>query len=226
MNFYREWQNSMYDIEKNREYTKRFLNKDIESIEILNCGTVEELIDFCKFLLKIPINNFIFCIDEDRFCSSDMIVQYSNLNHAIIDVSRILKFSDHAMTYTEIGMELIKAKEADACKKYGENHSKLAKELSMVIFEKKHVTKIFNTAFGNFSVDLSKKDRIEIVKRLILRNDFIQKLIYLSKKGLVNYMDIACETLSESTAKRRKSNVKQLIYLVLENHELLNNIVW
>ena len=59
-----------------------------------------------------------------------------------------------------------------------------------------------------------------------MRNDFIQKLIYLSKKGLVNYMDIACETLSESTAKRRKSNVKQLIYLVLENHELLNNIVW
>ena len=32
----------------NKEYTKRFLNRDIESIEILNCGTVEELIYFCK----------------------------------------------------------------------------------------------------------------------------------------------------------------------------------
>ena len=36
------------------------------------------------------------------------------------------------MTFDQIGKDLIGAKKEGACKKYGENHSKLAKELSIV----------------------------------------------------------------------------------------------
>ena len=39
-------------------------------------------------------------------------------------------------------------------------------------------------------------------------------------------MDIELEYLSDSTAERRKSNVKNLVKLILKDNELFNNIVW
>ena len=226
MNFYLEWENSLYSIEENKKYTKRFLSKDDASLKVFNEGTNDELVTVCKFLLEIPISNFIYCIDEDRKCTTDMIIQYSNLDHALVDVVRVLKFNNNSLTFAELGKIIINAKEEGACKKYGENHAKLASELSMVKLERKSSTIVSNTSFGDFSVGLSDKDRNELVKRLALRNKFIQKLIYLAKKGLVNYMDVAMETLSESTAIRRKSNVRQIVNLILADNELANNIIW
>ncbi len=226
MNFYDNWRNSMFDIEENKKFTKRFLAKDSESLEVFINGTTEELISVCKFLLNIPITNFIYCIEKDIECSTDMIIQYSNLEHAVVDVAKVLKFKNEPLTFAELGRIIIHAKEEGACKKYGENHSKVAAELSMVKLERKSATEVSNTAFGNFSVDLSNNDRNELVKRLAIRNEFIQKLIYLAKKGFVSYMEVAELTLSESTALRRKSNNKQVVNLILEGNEIINNIVW
>ena len=166
MHFYKEWKESLFDIEKNKEFTKRFLSRDEDSLAVFNNGTYDELINVSKFLLDIPISNFIYCIDHDITCSTDMIFQYSNLEHAIVDVARVLKFNNNPLTFAELGRIIIKAKEEGACKKYGENHAKLANELSMVTLERKGSTYVSNTAFGNFSVELSDKDRIELVKRL------------------------------------------------------------
>lgn len=227
MDFYRDWENNIHNIELNKKYTKMFLFKNVNSLKIFKYGTTEELTYVCKFLLKIPISNFVYCIDEDRKCTADMIIQYSNLEHGLINIPRILKYSDEPMTFAQIGRIIIKAKEEGACKKYGENHSKVANELSMVNLERKNSIYVSNTAFGNFSAGLSNFDRIELSKRLFLRNEFIQKLIYLSKRGIVNYMDVAKEVLSESTAIRRKSNVRQVTNLILEDDpEIVNNIVW
>lgn len=226
MKFYTDWKNCLFDIEKNKNYTKKFLSKAPESLEVFMNGTNEELIEVSKFLLQIPINNFIYCINEDKKCTTDMIVQYSNLEHALIDVSRVLKYNTSSLTFSQLGRILRKAKEEGACKKYGENHAKLAYEFSMVSLERKGAIEVKNTSFGNFSVELSNDDRIELAKRLVIRNEFLQKLIYLAKKGDVEYMEIACETLSKSTALRRKSNNRQLINLVLKDNKLINNIVW
>lgn len=226
MNFYLEWERNLANIIANTSYTKRFLLKDEESLKIFNNATYEELVKVCKFLLKIPISNFIYCINEDRNCDSSMIPQFSNFEHGIIDVAKVLKFNKKEMSFSELGKIIIKAKEDGACKKYGENHAKLACELSMVKIERKKSYMVSNTSFGNFSVNLSDEDRIELVKRLILRNEYIQKIIYLAKKGPVSYMNVASETLSESTAVRRKSNIRKLIYLVVENDNLIRNIMW
>lgn len=226
MNFYLKWKNCLFDIEENKKYIKKFLSKDEESLEVFNNGTYEELVFVCKFLLEIPINNFIYCIDETKTCTTDMIIQYSNLEHALVDVARVLKFNEQPMTFAQLGKIIMKSKEEGACKKYGENHSKLANELSMVKLERKRATEVSNTAFGKFSVGLSETDRIELAKRLVIRNEFIQKIIFYAKKGFVSYMDIACETLSESTAIRRKSNVRQLVNIILKDNEISNNIVW
>ena len=102
MNFYKEWKNSINDIEKNKMYMKRFLSKDKDSLEVFQHGTVEELVFVCKFLISIPISNFLCCINEEFKCTSDMIIQYSNFNYAIIDVPRILKFSEKPLTFNEI----------------------------------------------------------------------------------------------------------------------------
>ena len=226
MDFYLEWEKNLHDIEKNKEYINQFLSKTENSLKVFNTGTTDELVYVCKFLLELPINNFIYCINENIECTTDAIIQYSNLEHAIVDVPRVLKFQNGPLTFSELGKIIIKAKEDGACKKYGENHAKVAYEMSMVNFERKSSIVVANNSFGNFSVGLSNNDRIELVKRLALRNEFIQKLIYLAKNGLVNYMDIACEILSESTAIRRKPNVRQLVNLILKDTEIINNIVW
>lgn len=226
MDFYNQWKNSMFDIEVNKKFTKRFLSKDPESLEVLKKGSTEELVNVCKFLLSIPINNFIYCIETDMECSTDMIIQYSNLNHAVVDVARVLKFNETPLTFSQLGKIIIKAKEDGACKKYGENHAKLAEELSMVQFERKTATEVTNTAFGDFSVSISEEDRTELIKRLAIRNPFIQKIIYHAKKGFTNYMELAMLTLSKSTALRRRANVRQVTYLILKDSELWNNIVW
>lgn len=226
MNFYYDWKNSMFDIEKNKKFTKEFLAKTSKSLEVFNNGTKEELISVCRFLLSIPISNFVYCIDKNIECTAEMIIQYSNLEHAIIDVSRVLKFKEKPLTFAQLGKIIVQAKEEGACKKYGENHSKLAAELSLVKLEKKGATEVSNTSLGNFSVDLSDNDRKELVRRLAVRNEFIQKLIYLAKRGFVSYREVAGLTLSESTAIRRKSNVRQVVTLILGDNEILNNIVW
>lgn len=227
MDFYDNWQNSLGDIIKNKEYTKKFLSKDKESLKVFDNGSYDELIKVCKFLLSIPINNFLYCIEEENDCTTDMIIQYSNLKHAIIDVPKVLKFSNKALTFNEIGKIIVKAKEEGACKKYGENHSKLAEEVSMVRLERSGATYVSITSFGDFSVSLSENDRIELVKRLVLRNSFIKNIIFRAKKNFAIYMDLATSILSKSTANRRKSNVKQLVNLILEdNHDIKNNIVW
>lgn len=226
MNFYLEWKKCLHNIEENKKYIKRFLDKDEESLKVFKDGTTEELISVCKFLLEIPLSNLLYCIDEDRKCTSDMIIQYSNLNHALIDVPRVLKFSENPKTFSELGKIIIKAKKDGACKKYGENHAKVAQEVSMVQLERKGAFIVSNTAFGNFSVSLSEDNRTELVKRLMLRNEFIQKIIYLAKQGLVNYKEVAGEILKETTANRRKSNVREVMNLILKDNELSNHIVW
>lgn len=226
MNFYSDWKKSMFDIERNKDFTRKYLNKDPETLEVFMNGSYDDLVFVSKFLLSIPISNFLYCIDHDVECKTEMIIQYSNLNNAIVDVPRVLKFVEKSLTFAELGKIIINAKEEGACKKYGENHAKLAAEISMVKLERNGATEVTNTAFGNFSVNLSDADRLELVKRLAIRNEFIKKIIYLSKKGNVSYMDVARKILSDSTASRRKSNVRQIVNLILNDNELLNNIVW
>lgn len=228
MNFYENWESVIDNDTKNETHICRFLSKDEDSLDVFKKGTIEELVYVCNLLLSIPINTFIECINEEKHYTSDMIFQYSTLEHAIVDVCNVLKFIGDGLTFSELGKIIIKAKEDGACKKYGENHSKLAEEMSMVSLERIGVTKVYLTSFGDFSVCLSSKDRMELIRRLSLRNYFVQDLIFQAKNNyIVSYMDMAQKTLSKSTAIRRKSNVRQIVDLILKDDiELLNKIVW
>ena len=83
-----------------------------------------------------------------------------------------------------------------------------------------------NTALGSFTIGLEKDEKDELVKKLAMRNCFIKSLIFHAKNGVISYNDLAGKVLSESTCVRRKSNVKKLVSLMLEDSELLNSVIW
>lgn len=230
MTFYDLW-NEAKKIGINQDsFFADFLSGTEQSLKPLYFGTNEELFCFCKLMLDIPVGGFINSIvDHGYILKPEDVIQFSDFEHAIFDVNRIIKLGNKDMTFTEIGKEIMNCKLEGACKKYGENHSKLASQLSLVRLERNGCFLVSNTNFGSYSVSLSKEDKIEIVKRLALRNHFIQKVILDAKNGNCDYQQLTHGILSASTATRRKSNVKYLVLLILSHTSdeyLIKNIVW
>ena len=225
MGFYSEWLKSI-DTQNESKYINSFLFSTPQSLEPLLNGNVDELLCACKVLINTPIEEFIKRIDEENYFSAENIVQFSNFDHAISSVTNILEIEDRDLTFTELGRLIMHSKLEGACKKYGENHSKLAAEFSLVTLYKNKSYYVRLTPFGQFMNSLDKEEKIEIIKRLALRNCFVKELVFMAKKQVVLYSDLAMSVLSESTMVRRKSNVKYLVSLILENNEILNNIVW
>ncbi len=225
MSFYEEWE-KVYSIEKSSNlYFDEFLNLSQDSLKLFLEGPDDKLVQMVRFLVNIPIKEFILRINSSKDYSARDIVQFSNLDNAIMGVSSALKLKKVSLSFLEIGRILFFNKSDVACKKYGENHSKLARELSMVTFERKRDVKISNTPFGVFSLSLDNDDKIQVVRRLLLRNPFIQTFIYNARNGKVKYSDMT-KCLAYKTSLRRKSNVKKIINIILEGEECLDNIIW
>lgn len=225
MGFYSEWLNSINSINEGK-YIRAFLSSTPQSLYPLVNGNTEELINACRILLSTPIDKFLIEIDEENYFSAENIIQFSNFDHAVSNVTTVLETEERDLTFTELGWLIMHSKLEGACKKYGENHSKLASELSLVTLTKNKSYYVKITALGKFMNSLDKDEKYEIVKRLALRNCFIKELIYKAKHQVVLYSDLAMTVLSESTMIRRKSNVRFLVNLILEKNEVLNNIVW
>lgn len=230
MTFFDLWNETRKNGINQDSFFTDFLSGSEQSLKPLFLGTKDELFCFCNLMLDIPVDEFINYVVNKNFClKPEDIIQFSDFEHAVFDVNRIIKLENKDMTFTEIGKEIMNCKLEGACKKYGENHSKLASQLSLVRVERNGCFFVSNTNFGSYSVSLSKEDKIEIIKRLALRNIFIQKIISDAKNGNCDYQLLAESVLSTSTAIRRKSNVRYLVTLILShtgNEYLLKNIVW
>ena len=83
------------------------------------------------------------------------------------------------------------------------------------------------TNFGKYFAFFDEKEKLKLLKILGLRDPLIQNLIIKAKQGIVYYTD-ECNCLSESTKIRRRSNVKKLLGLILEEVDtsIMNNIIW
>lgn len=230
MNFFNLWQITRNNSDNQTSFFREFLNSSEESVSTLLNGSEEDLLVFSKLMLNIPIDEFIEQLEFTAFkIKAKDIIQFSNFNHGVIDVNRIIKFNNKPMTFNEIGDEIMHCKLIGACKKYGENHSKLAYQFNLVKIERRECCYVSNTNFGEFSVSFSKNDKIEIIRRLGLRNIFVKRVIFDAINGNCDYKLLTKNILSDSTSERRKSNVKYLIELILKKTQyeyLLNNIVW
>lgn len=230
MNFYELWDFARCKEMNESSFLIDFMRKTDFSDEIFLNGTHDELLLAISILLSTSIDSFIELVDgEYTDLTPDSIVQFSTFEHALFSINKLIHFHDGGMSFSELGKEIMNSKQEGACKKYGENHSKLAAVMSLVKLERDGSFIVNNTSLGDFSISMEKEDKIALAKRLLLRNSFILRIISDAKNGNCDYMELASHYLSESTALRRKGNVRFLVNLILEGTDyqyLLKNIVW
>lgn len=225
MDFYLRWSRNI-NTKNEFLFIDSFMNKTYESIEPLLYGKRDDVILACRVLLATPIKKFISSVKHEALCFAKDIVQYSNFDKAVDELLRICEAEEKGLTFNQIGKFLMSSETSVACKKYGENHSKLAYELSLVQIKRKKVSEVSITALGRLFIITDDGNKYEIIKRLAIRNPFIKNLILAAKSGIVYYDDMVQHILSETTALRRKANVKYLTELILKNDYIKNNIFW
>lgn len=229
MNFYSKWSYLKTNNLDYKRFINSFLNKEEDSVSIFYCGNESDCIFAIKFLLTLSIDELIENIDKPNEILPEDIMQFSSLENAISSVTKTIKLEGRPLNFIEIGKLIMNSKLDGACKKYGENHSKTAKEMSLVSFSKDGQTFVSNTILGNVSVSLLKEDKLELASKLLTRNPIVKQIIFDAKNGNADYTDITKNLLSPSTQARRKSNIKQVVELILSKssyRNLLKNIVW
>lgn len=183
----------------------------------------QKMSEYTDRLVQIPIKGYIdYLVAQVPLCfvQSQDIVQFSSLNDATAKICiKILEAGDEGLRYTEIGQLLLddgKVRKTGALKKYGENHAKTAVEFGLVQNKYDYIyLSCIGVVFGDYSI----KKRNELLKRLILRNRFVQRLAILSQKGEIS-LEQEMAILSEATIKRRLPNIRTLFSLFDEDEIL------
>lgn len=213
-------------------FSKSFENEINESLFIrsyqMNCDDVRSYIED---LIKTPMISFIeHIINESTtsYITYQDVVQYSSLYDSSVGVCNVLAAVDNeGLSNIEIGAALLNdgvIRKEGALRKYGENQAKTGVELGLV---QSCYSKYYLTCLGLMFNQLNDAAKNELLRRTILRNRFFQKLIKKSQQGPVS---IAREMsfLSNSTAKRRMPNVRNLYTMIFgsepEVHSILSKI--
>lgn len=173
----------------------------------------------CNKLLDTPLPN-IFDIIR-KYPSSEAVLasnipQFSSLRDAYLETPNILNLSKQSMNYNELGIYLDNGKEKKevAQRKYGENHSKLAALLDLVIITPYNNSfKVALSVFGTTFCKRTDHERRNLTAKLFLRIPIIQKMLIDS---LSTKIDIENELycLSDQTKKRRKSNIAAILQFI------------
>lgn len=188
----------------------------------------------CTYLLEKPLLEIFSVVLNNKIkenLSPRDIPQFSNFLHGTIKIVDILSRSgDFGMTFNEAGEYLTHpGKKTPADIKYGENHSKLAELLGLVIIKKKpSPSKVFLSPVGCIFHELTHEQQELLISRLILRIPVVQSILLSAKSRKTNITN-HLQCLSKTTILRRKPNVIFLINYLLPYGEgsfkaLLNNI--
>ena len=214
MNFYKTWEATRKNKVEDFEFFKEFFNQTLKTTIPLETYDLDSIVSIIKFLLSIPMEEFvknILKMEVNEF-GTENIVQFSNFNHAYDDLPSLLLYENRAMNYNEIGSRIMHSKGDFACKKYGENHSKLAKEMGFVLLKRKGMVLVELTSLGSVAASLSKEDKYKLSLRMLTRNILTRNIIILANADIVSYENLTSGILSHSTMLRRKSNVKRTLW--------------
>lgn len=173
----------------------------------------ESLKRVAQYMLRIigetPVKEIIDSIESDasdiQEVTTQNIPQYSNLD-AVEKLLQIVE-SNPGCNYELIGYFFNKDGSKGAQTKYGENHYKTAALLNLTTWKQPYSV----TFLGKEYMQLEANVQNEIKVKLFLLVPIIQKTIIRAKYENVNMMDILRKYLSESTAVRRRSNVKNMM---------------
>lgn len=147
--------------------------------------------------------------------TKDNIPQFSNLEHAYLDVPMCLRNSGESVTFEDLGYYITRSdpeykQNPVANKKYGENHSKFAAQMDLVLIDRAMSThKVELSEFGKVYCELSEDDKRELAKKLRLRIPVVQRYFISGQDQAVIEKEL--EILSKSTQKRRRSNVESVV---------------
>jgi hypothetical protein len=142
------------------------------------------------------------------------------LEDAIFAVPMILSAANKAMTFEEIGYYLTKNNPLNknnnvALKKYGENHSKMAALLDLVLVSKVDIRATIKLSeFGKYYCTLPQLEQKKLAYKLCLRIPIVQNQL-ISGKG-TDTIDKDLAVLSIETQKRRRSNVVNVVRSIME----------
>ncbi len=179
--------------------------------------------DYIDFLIKTPLNEFIEFIMKNynvNYLEAADIVQFSSLEDSTKKVCSVIKEAgDKGFQSLEVGKLLendgIERKDG-AYLKYGENQAKTGCQLGLLVLIS---NKFFLSCLGYVFNELDDEKKDKLLRRLILRNKLVQRLIYKAYKNGKSSYHSETGFLSESTRNRRKSNVKTLIAYFCDTNE-------
>lgn len=227
VDFFERWGRNL----ENVSYIYHFLGEQEETIHIINDGFLSQEETVYSVLTHVELERFIDCIcrlsPKSHFDKSDVPV-FSDFQKAAIRVPELLEFAPDGLGFDALGYQLMRCCGEIAQKKYGENQAKLAELLGLVSISmtKPRIVKL--TSWGSYLITMSWDLKAPALKRMVLRNAYIQYLIREACKGPVNYRDtVSC--LADSTIVRCRTNVRRLTEFILKGSKretLLNRIDW
>jgi hypothetical protein len=210
MGFYIAWKNKLECDDDDQDFVCNFLLPSTDAVNALLQSSEEELNAANESLTTADIPCF------------------SSFENGASRLNELLEFSPEGATFEEIGYQLMNSVKSGARVKYGENHSKLAAMMSLVIISNTRPIVVKPTPWGSFLTRYSFAEKADILKKLLLRDVCVKSILSKAFIGPVNYRDVV-SFLSPSTMIRRCTNVKKLIEFILIDSEreiYLSNINW
>ena len=168
------------------------------------------------YINNIKYNNLEY---ENSQFYSDCKEKLSDFKNGVYKLPILLKDNNIGYTFTEIGKILLDpGKKNGAYCKYGENHSKLAESLGLVYITSKPKD-VYLSDLGIKFINLSQDDKKLFLKYQIYNMPLVKYIFntcFIKNIDIVDFI-IEVSGLSLSTAKRRSSNVKSLIRILLDD---------
>ncbi len=205
-------------------YNRGFESKINENLLEYNYKFPEEKVfDYVTSVTEIPVDQFLdnyYSIGKDRNITSKDLLQFSSLEDATITIcERYIEECNPGFSAEETGRLLLKNEQAKrllAYRKYGENHAKAAEAFGLVY----SITNVFFlSGLGLVYLQLSDKQREQLLTRMVLRTHEIEQLYRNYRQGKHTSAREYMNMLSDSTYRRRRSNLRRLIRVLSESRE-------
>lgn len=231
MGFYIAWKNKLECDDDDQDFVCDFLLPSTDAVNALLQSSEEELNAAFEIIKSTPLPRFFDCfidITGNESLTTADIPCFSSFENGASRLNELLEFSPEGATFEEIGYQLMNSVKSGARVKYGENHSKLAAMMSLVIISNTRPIVVKPTPWGSFLTRYSFAEKADILKKLLLRDVCVKSILSKAFIGPVNYRDVV-SFLSPSTMIRRRTNVKKLIEFILIDSErkiYLSNINW
>lgn len=232
MDFYADWLSQISNNGKDDYFIHAFLTKAPESTSFLfDSYDQDRFLTMLRLFQLLPVERLFTAIKEQGYtdCYTTLdISQFSDFGKAIETVPEILEFYPQGISYSDLGEKLMGDRKYEACRKYGENHARTASVMSLARLSEKQPKLVFPTTLGHFLVDYQIQEKNALLRALLLRNPFLHDMVSVTMTGSKAYRDLV-KGLSDTTAKRRRQSIKQLMSFIFGGTEMeprLEKIDW